>query len=158
MHARKAAGTWVASPIAGLAGPAAASGVAAARDNTGGLHVVTQDRARTVLRHVVLPAASGTWQPGAVPAALPAPTGAKNWWMQLHMTSANGTLVLFGLTAQGGLASTVLTAGGWSMLALSPAPFCAARPLTYAVRGNQLVIIGVAENGEIMSRTLATDA
>jgi hypothetical protein len=172
VHARwSQSADWAIDPIPGLSGVAAASGVAATRDSAGDLHVIVQLRSRTATRHARLQRQRGaTWSVGPGPQAPspgPAATpGTPDSWVTLHLAALRAAVIMAGMTRLGRLAwSTWTLRGGWSNSSASAptldqhgfpvAAFSTGARLHLARRGpSDLDILGIAENGDLTSRTL----
>ncbi|HKA22788.1 MAG TPA: glycoside hydrolase domain-containing protein [Blastocatellia bacterium] len=160
---------WAIAPIPGLSGVAAASGVAATRDSAGDLHVIVQLRGRTATRHARRQP-EATWSVGPGPQApSPGPAAtpsAPDSWVTVHLAALRDAVIMVGMTRLGRLAwSTWAPSGGWSNSSASAptldqhgfpvAAFSTGARLSLARRGpSDLDILGIAENGELTSRTL----
>jgi hypothetical protein len=150
------AADWRLAPIAGLDNPAAATGVAAARDTQGTVHVVVQTRDRLGLRHATLAPAGARWNVGAGPGPLPALRGEDlaPWWMSLHLAVCPNLVLLVGMTSAAQIAWASWAAGRWSAVQTAAARFSTGRPLALALRAGGFVdAIGLTEGGELLTRS-----
>ncbi|HXI28766.1 MAG TPA: glycoside hydrolase domain-containing protein, partial [Vicinamibacterales bacterium] len=156
VHASWAQATdWAVRPIRDLVQPAAASGLAAARDAWGRLDLVVQTRDRRELKHATLDPASGAWTVAAGPGPLPADGDRPMWWMSFGLAVFERVLLLVGVTSSGALAWATHTPGVWSRVELDAAPFTPGRPLALAHRGGgYLDVVGLTEDGDFETRTL----
>jgi Domain of unknown function (DUF1906) len=151
------AADWQLTPIRGLEGAAAASGVTVARDPRGMLHAVVQTRDRNELRHATLAPGATDWDAAAGPRALPAPTAGEPaaWWMTLRLNVFPSCLLLVGVTSAGQIAwATWQRPGGWSAVQTAAATFSTGRRLAVARRGAAtLDVVGLTEDGDLTTRT-----
>jgi hypothetical protein len=150
------AADWQLTPIADLARPAAATGVTAASDAAGIVHVVIQSRDRTALQHARLQPDRAGWNAGAGPGPLPADVDRQSWWMSLHLVALPDYMLLVGMTSAGALAWSIYLNGRWSDPNTGDVTFATSRPLSFARRGAAILdVFGITEDGALVMRSLS---
>jgi len=148
---------WRLAQIPDLSGVAAKSGIAAARDAAGSIHLIVQRRDRAGLVHAILSGAGGAgWTIQNGPGPIPLDQGRTRWWMSLHLVPFDERMLLFGMTNASALAWSLYADGRWSSVEAAAVRFSTTRPLGYSQRGVvALDIIGISEDGNVSGRSLA---